>query len=107
MSQLTQRRVKEEETGGNKTSVVIQVGDGKDHRGGREEKLQGSLHLPLHCGGCSWWEEFSPQFQDKTTERRVVGATQKINLSGGETSFREENKLSLRPFGHQLVDKWH
>ena len=53
MSQLTQRRVKEEETGGNKTSVVIQVGDGKDHRGGREEKLQGSLHLPLHCGGCS------------------------------------------------------
>ena len=34
MSQLAQRRVKEEETGGSKPSVGTQVRDGTDHRGG-------------------------------------------------------------------------
>lgn len=33
MSQLAQRRVEEEETGGSKPSVGTQVPDGTDHRG--------------------------------------------------------------------------
>lgn len=50
MSQLTQRRVKEEETGSNKPSVVIQVRDCKDHREGkgREEKLQRERACTCH-----------------------------------------------------------
>lgn len=34
MSQVSQRRVEEEETGGSNPSVGTQVRDGNDHRGG-------------------------------------------------------------------------
>lgn len=63
------------ETGGSKTSVEVQTGDGEHHWEGERQNPESSI-LTLDRGAAVDGRSCFPELQDETLERMVVSATQ-------------------------------